>query len=85
MGDFAGIHKSTASRIITKVTRALASLAPQYIKMPSTDEEITDAKRKFYEIARFPKTIGAIDCTHVKIQSPGTYCHIFLLSIILPE
>lgn len=25
----------------------------------------------FYRIASFPRTIGAIDCTHVKIQSPG--------------
>jgi hypothetical protein len=26
---------------------------------------------KFYEIARFPKVIGAIDCTLIKINSPG--------------
>lgn len=74
MGDFTGVHKSTASRIISKVTRTLASLAPQYIKMPSTEEEIAEAKTKFYEIARFPKTIGVIDCTHIRIQSPGNYC-----------
>lgn len=70
-GDFCGIHKSTASRIIAKVTRAIASLSARYIKMPSSAEEITEDKMKFYEIARFPKVIGAIDCTHVRIQSPG--------------
>lgn len=26
---------------------------------------------EFYRIARFPRVIGAIDCTHVKICSPG--------------
>lgn len=27
--------------------------------------------RDFYNIAKFPATLGAIDCTHVAIQSPG--------------
>ncbi|XP_031331955.1 putative nuclease HARBI1 [Photinus pyralis] len=70
-GDFGGIHKSTASRIIARVTRAIASLAQHYIKMPSTDEEKAQTTRKFYNVSRFPKVIGAIDCTHVRIQSPG--------------
>lgn len=26
---------------------------------------------EFYNIARFPKVLGAVDCTHVKIISPG--------------
>lgn len=73
MGDFSGIHKSTASRIIKTVTRAIATLAPRYIKMPSTAEEIAETKIAFYRIAKFPKTIGAIDCTHIRIQSPGKY------------
>lgn len=25
----------------------------------------------FYRFAKFPSVIGAIDCTHIKIQSPG--------------
>lgn len=39
--------------------------------MPETAEERFDACYKFWEKAKFPRTIGAIDCTHVKIQSPG--------------
>ncbi|XP_045505967.1 putative nuclease HARBI1 [Colias croceus] len=39
--------------------------------MPCTAQELADTKQKFYEIARFPNVIGAIDCTHVKIESPG--------------
>lgn len=50
---------------------ALASLKPQYINMPSTDEEISEMRQSFYNIARFPRCIGALDCIHVKIQSPG--------------
>ncbi|KAK5638904.1 hypothetical protein RI129_013199 [Pyrocoelia pectoralis] len=39
--------------------------------MPTTQEEMQHNSRQFYEISHFPKCIGALDCTHVKIQSPG--------------
>nr|CAH7766112.1 unnamed protein product [Callosobruchus chinensis] len=39
--------------------------------MPQNEEEILKEKHAFYERARLPKIIGSIDCTHVKIQSPG--------------
>lgn len=35
------------------------------------DEESQHVRQRFYNIARFPRCIGAIDCSHVKIQSPG--------------
>lgn len=69
--DFVGIHKSTASRIIRNTTRAIASLKDEYIKMSVTAEEILDMKLNFHDIAQFPKVIGALDCTHVWIKSPG--------------
>ncbi|KAB0805356.1 hypothetical protein PPYR_02326 [Photinus pyralis] len=70
-GDFAGVHKSTASRIVDKVSRAIAQLKPQYINMPESEEDIERTRIGFYEISRFPRCIGAIDCSHIKIQSPG--------------
>lgn len=70
-GDFCGVHKSTACKTIKRVSHALASLRPQVIRMPETDEEKSDIKNRFFQIARFPMCIGAIDCSHVKIQSPG--------------
>lgn len=68
---FTGIDKSTASRIIEKVLRNVALLSPQFIKMPETDAEINKVQEEFYSISRFPRCIGALDCTHIKIQSPG--------------
>lgn len=70
-GDFGGIHKATASQVIKEVSRAIASLAPTYIKMPENNAELAREKEMFYNISRFPNVIGAIDCTHVRIQSPG--------------
>ncbi|CAI6371601.1 unnamed protein product [Macrosiphum euphorbiae] len=39
--------------------------------MPSNDNEISDLQTRFHLKAKFPRCIGAIDCTHVKISSPG--------------
>ena len=70
MADFTGVSKASAGRIAKSVTLAIASLRPQYIFMPQNDE-LNSLKLEFYRIARFPFVIGAIDCTHVRIQSPG--------------
>ncbi|XP_032690384.1 putative nuclease HARBI1 [Odontomachus brunneus] len=70
-GDFAGVSKSSACNIVRHVSIAIAQLAPQYIKMSSNADEISNARIKFYNRARVPRIIGAIDCTHVRIQSPS--------------
>lgn len=71
VGDFAGIDKSTVCRIVYKVSQAIAELFNIFIKMPTTEEEKRTASLEFHRIARFPKCIGALDCTHIKISSPG--------------
>jgi len=50
---------------------ALARLRPQFIKMPSNANEISDVQNRFYLKAKFPRCIGAIECTHIEISSPG--------------
>ncbi|KAJ8928628.1 hypothetical protein NQ314_018780 [Rhamnusium bicolor] len=67
IGDFNGIDKSTASRVISKVIRIIAQLGNQFINMPSTAEELQKVRQGFYAISPFPKSIGALDCTHIKI------------------
>ena len=71
LGDFIGVSTSTASQIVKNVTIAIATLANQFIKLPEGDNELDKCKTEFYGIAKFPKVLGALDCTHVKIQSPG--------------
>lgn len=69
--DFNGMHTSTACRIIHRVSRAIASLYPNYVKFPVSQEEIKKTQNGFFEIDSFPRVIGTIDGTHVQIQSPG--------------
>lgn len=39
--------------------------------MPRGNDNLTETKQSFYNIRGFPRVIGAIDCTHIRIQSPG--------------
>lgn len=71
IGDFAGVHTSTASRITKRVGRVLASKSRTFIKMPETAEAIGQIQLEFYQIARFPRVVGTVDGTHIRIQSPG--------------
>jgi len=71
VADFVGVSKSAACSIVSLVTVAIASLRAEYVKFSETQAEREAVKEEFYRIARFPHVIGAIDCTHVRIQSPG--------------
>lgn len=68
-GDFSGVSISTASRVVRKVSTAIASLLRRMIKMPE-DEEIRAMQQTFHAMYGFPRVIGCIDGTHIRIQSP---------------
>lgn len=67
VADFAGVSLSSACRIISDISAAIARLYSKYIVLHTTTTD------KFYNIAQFPRVCGAIDCTHVRIQSPCKY------------
>lgn len=71
VADFMGVSRASASRIIKRVSTSIASLSPENIYMYKNSHEMEKAVDDFYKIASFPKTIGAIDCTLIKIDSPG--------------
>ncbi|XP_071652349.1 putative nuclease HARBI1 isoform X1 [Temnothorax longispinosus] len=70
-GDFSGVSTTSAHYIVHRVSRAIARLRPLYIHFPNTEEEIRKEQQQFYKIARFPRVIGCIDCTHIRVQSFG--------------
>ena len=43
----------------------------EYITFPQTAQQIQDTQQQFFAYGNFPGIIGAIDCTHVPIQTPG--------------
>ncbi|KAJ0169579.1 hypothetical protein K1T71_014764 [Dendrolimus kikuchii] len=60
----AGVSKASACRIVRDVSSAIAALYNRYIYMHSNTEI------DFYAIARFPRVLGTLDGTHIRIQSP---------------
>lgn len=72
VADYIGMTTASVSKIIVRVSEAIASLYPLYVKM-SNPAAFVQEQNKFYEMAIFPRFIGLIDCTHVKIQSPGMF------------
>ncbi|XP_053604215.1 putative nuclease HARBI1 [Plodia interpunctella] len=71
VADLNGISVATCSRIVKRVSQAIVSLRREFIRFPDTEVEQHIVKEEFYRIARFPNVLGCIDCTHIKIQSPG--------------
>ena len=69
-GDLFGIHISTVSRIVARVSRKIAALRPDYIPFPNRNE-VPALQRKFHALCGIPGIIGAVDCTHIAVRSPG--------------
>nr|CAH7735618.1 unnamed protein product [Callosobruchus chinensis] len=69
-GDFAGVSIASACRIVRRVSESIAALQTTYIKMPNRNEELEMVAAEFYRIARFPRVIGAIDCTLIRMDKP---------------
>ncbi|XP_046803856.1 putative nuclease HARBI1 [Lucilia cuprina] len=70
VADYCGVSVMTASRTVKRVSKALAKLYPKFIKMPKVTE-LKSNTNAFYNIAKFPKVFVSIDCTHIRIRSPG--------------
>ncbi|XP_018362904.1 PREDICTED: putative nuclease HARBI1 [Trachymyrmex cornetzi] len=71
-GDIQGVSQASVSRIVTRVSKIIASHLGQYITF-STQERRRQYMNQFYEIANFPSVIGCIDCTHIRIANPGEH------------
>lgn len=67
-GDLLHISKASAHRAVHRVMLLIASLSDKYIKFP---DDTTAIKQDFFDLYGFPFVVGAIDCTHVQIQSVG--------------
>lgn len=71
VADVIHMSQPSVSVILPRVCNAIIAHLAEQVKMPGTAEECRRICSEFKRIANFPNVIGAIDCTHVKIQSPG--------------
>lgn len=71
IGEEMNIHQSTVSKTIKYVSEKIIQKASLWIQFPSSPQKIRNAKQLWQDRFRFPTAIGALDCTHVRIQKPG--------------
>lgn len=71
IGDHVNITKPTVCRVVKRVSIEIAKLKPLYISMPTTRQKRLEVAAGFHDIAGLPRVLGTIDCTHVRIISPG--------------
>ena len=75
-----GISDSSVCRIVNRVTDVLVGMKEEYVKWPTTPEEVTDSQLGFFQLCGFPRVVGALDCTHVPLDcaplGPAEHCYI---------
>ena len=49
----------------------IAAKCADIMRMPESQDKRDEIIAGFYNIAHFPRVIGAVDCTHIAITSPG--------------
>ena len=65
-----GVTQPTVCRCVASTINMIADQHPAWIKFPVSEEDVNAAKQRWSEKHGFPFTIGAIDCTHVRIDKP---------------
>lgn len=73
IGEELGCTQPTVSRIVATTLDLIVDKANEWIKFPSTENEVMEAKVKWAASKNFPTAIGAIDCTHVEIEKPRQF------------
>lgn len=67
------ISRQTVENALNDVTNCVVGISKHHIIMPVDVIELNKVlKNPFYEIAHFPNTGGAIDCTPIRLKSPST-------------
>ena len=76
-GDVVGISQTSMSRCVHQVVPAILRRMSHHIIRPTQEDMRLKAMTDFCLIDGFPRTVGAIDCTHVAIQPPHETEHIY--------
>ena len=75
VGEDLGIQQSSVCRSVHYICERLVQVADKWIIFPQTRQKKEDASAMWTAKYSFPQAIGAIDCTHIKINRPARRFH----------
>ncbi|CAH1956586.1 unnamed protein product [Acanthoscelides obtectus] len=68
-----GVSQATVSRTVDRVVNSIVAQSNEWIKFPTINHELMEAKRIWSSMYKFPTAIGVIDCTHIGILKPNRH------------
>lgn len=69
---FLRVSESTIYKIIKQTSKAIhKTLAPEYLKPPSSPEDWIKISNEFYDQWNMPNCVGALDGKHIRIKAPA--------------
>ncbi|XP_052806482.1 putative nuclease HARBI1 [Mya arenaria] len=73
--DMHNVSQPAVSKILTEVTNHLSSadVLGRFVRFPLTVWELDAQVQQLYGLAQFPKVVGVIDGTHIRIQAPSEH------------
>lgn len=69
VGEDIGVDQATVSRTIWFFGQETIKKADVWIKFPQNENQLNAAKQQWQINCKFPRAIGALDCTHILIKS----------------
>uniref|UniRef100_A0A914WLI2 Putative nuclease HARBI1 n=1 Tax=Plectus sambesii TaxID=2011161 RepID=A0A914WLI2_9BILA len=70
-GDSVQVSQPTVSRIIHRVSLAVANRLRNFMAYPTAPAEVASIRQQFFEMAGFPGVLGVVDGTQIKIKAPS--------------
>ncbi|KAK9883670.1 hypothetical protein WA026_001839 [Henosepilachna vigintioctopunctata] len=68
-----GVHRTTANKTIRYAMSRVVEQSHNWIRFPTTAEDMTEAKISWQRDFRLPSLIGDLDCTQIEIQKFGLH------------
>lgn len=81
IGAKLGVSQATVSRAVNAVDDSIITYSNEWIKIPTTNSEITEEKKLWQRKYKFPTAIGVIGCSHIGILKPKFYGDEFMLTL----
>ncbi|CAH1954093.1 unnamed protein product [Acanthoscelides obtectus] len=73
IGQELGVSQATVSRTVDRVVNSIVAQSNEWIKFPTTNHDLMEAKRIWQSMFNFPTAIGVIDCAHIGILKPNRH------------